>query len=310
MAYYLGFDAGGTRTDGALANDTTILARASGGSVKLLRVSPEDAEKNLRFVVETLFSKTGILPAQIDSVCIGIAGYTVPLVTDWVERTLATILGGAPKLLVAGDVEIALDAAFPGGPGVLIIAGTGSNFLGRTTSGALINVGGWGPALGDEGSGYWIGSAALRAALRARDRGEPTYLLDKICAHWGCRDLNHLVELAHAVPPPDFANLAPVVAAAAEAGDITAATVLQAAGRMLGQDAILTFRRLRALEPEGTPLPSIAFTGSVLRHVTPVRHAMIEEIDRQLPPVHVVPGAVDPLEGALWRARQHGAGLL
>ncbi len=116
MAYYLGFDAGGTRTDGALANDTTILARASGGSVKLLRVSPEDAEKNLRFVVETLFSKTGILPAQIDSVCIGIAGYTVPLVTDWVERTLATILGGAPKLLVAGDVEIALGRGLPRWP--------------------------------------------------------------------------------------------------------------------------------------------------------------------------------------------------
>ncbi len=310
MAYYLGFDAGGTRTDGALANDTTVLARASGGSVKLLRVSPEEAEKNLRFVVDTLFAKTGILPSQIAAVCIGIAGYTVPLVTDWVERTLAAILGGAPKLLVSGDVEIALDAAFPGGPGVLIIAGTGSNFLGRTTAGTLINVGGWGPALGDEGSGYWIGTAGIRAALRARDRGEPTYLLDRICAHWGCRDLNHLVEIAHAVPPPDFAALAPVVTAAAEAGDFTAATVLQAAGRMLGQDATLVFRRLRASEPEGTPLPSIAFSGSILRHVAPVREAMIAEIKQQLPPVHVVHDAIDPLEGALWRARQHAIGRL
>ena len=310
MAYYLGFDAGGTRTDGALANDTTVLARASGGSVKLLRVSPEEAEKNLRFVVGTLFAKTGILPSQIAAVCIGIAGYTVPLVTDWVERTLAAILGGAPKLQVSGDVEIALDAAFPGGPGVLIIAGTGSNFLGRTSTGALINVGGWGPALGDEGSGYWIGTAGIRAALRARDRGEPTYLLDRICAFWGCRDLNHLVEIAHAFPPPDFAALAPVVTAAAEAGDFTAATVLQAAGRMLGQDATLVFRRLRASEPEGAPLPSIAFSGSILRHVAPVREAMIAEINRELPPVHVVPEAIDPLDGALWRARQHAKGRL
>ena len=310
MAYYLGFDAGGTRTDGALANETTVLARASGGSVKLLRVSPEEAEKNLRFVVETLFAKTGILPAQISSVCIGIAGYTVPLVTDWVERTLAVILGGVPKILVSGDVEIALDAAFPGGQGVLIIAGTGSNFLGRTSTGALINVGGWGPMLGDEGSGYWIGTAALRAALRARDRGEPTYLLDKICAHWGCRDLNHLLEIAHAAPPPDFANLAPVVDAAAEVGDPTAVAVLQAAGRILGQDALLVFRRLRAAEPDGAPIPSIAFTGSILRHVRPVREAMIEEIHQQLPAVTVLPEAVDPLEGALWRARQHAAGLL
>lgn len=304
MAYYLGFDAGGTRTDGVLANETTMLARASGGSVKLLRVSPEQAEKNLRFVIDTLFQKTGIQREQVKAVCIGIAGYTIPAVTDWVERTLATILAGTQTLCVAGDVEIALDAAFPDAPGVLIIAGTGSNFLGRTSTGALINVGGWGPVLGDEGSGYWIGSAALRAALRARDRGEPTYLLDKICAHWGCRDLNHLIEIAHAQPAPDFASLAPVVAAAEEAGDATAAAVLMSAGRILGQDALLVFRRLRASEPEGAPIPGVAFTGSILRHIAPVRQAMIDEIYRQQPAIQILPEAVDPLEGALWRARR------
>jgi N-acetylglucosamine kinase-like BadF-type ATPase len=304
MAYYLGFDAGGTRTDGVLANETTMLARATGGSVKLLRVTPEEAEKNLRFVIDTLFQKTGILREQVKAVCIGIAGYTVPAVTDWVERTLALLLAGTQTICVAGDVEIALDAAFPDAPGVLIIAGTGSNFLGRTSTGALINVGGWGPMLGDEGSGYWIGNAAIRMALRAKDRGEPTYLLDKMCAHWGCRDVNHLIEMAHAQPTPDFANLAPVVAAAEEVGDPIATAVLLSAGRMLGQDALLVFRRLRASEPEGAPIPGIAFTGSILRHIAPVREAMIEEIHRQQPAVHVVPEAVDPLKGALWRARR------
>ena len=310
MAYYLGFDAGGTRTDAVLANETTMLARASGGSVKLMRVSSAQAEENLRFVIETLFQKTGILPEQIKAVCIGIAGYTVPAITDWVERTLAAILGGTQTLCVAGDVEIALDAAFPGAPGVLIIAGTGSNFLGRTSTGALINVGGWGPMLGDEGSGYWIGTAAVRAALRAKDRGEPTYLLDKICGYWGCRDLNHLIEIAHAVPPPDFAALAPVVAAAEEAGDATAAAVLLGAGRILGQDALLVFRRVRASEPEGAPMPGVAFTGSILRHIAPVRRAMIEEIERHLPGAEIVADAVDPLEGATWRARRCKPGSL
>jgi len=310
MAYYLGFDAGGTRTDGVLANETTMLARASGGSVKLMRVSSTQAEENLRFVIDTLFQKTGILPEQIKAVCIGIAGYTVPAITDWVERTLATILGGTQTLCIAGDVEIDLDAAFPGAPGVLIISGTGSNFLGRTSTGALINVGGWGPMLGDEGSGFWIGTAALRAALRAKDRGEPTYLLDKICSYWGCRDLNHLIEIAHAVPAPDFAALAPVVAAAEEAGDTTAAAVLMGAGRILGQDAILIFRRIRASEPEGAPVPGVAFSGSILRHIAPVRKAMIEEIQRHLPGVEIVTEAVDPLEGALWRARRCKPGTL
>jgi N-acetylglucosamine kinase-like BadF-type ATPase len=310
MAYYLGFDAGGTRTDGVLANETSMLARVTGGSVKLLRVPPEQAEKNLRFVINTLFQKTGILPEQVRAVCIGIAGYTVPAVTDWVERTLVAILGGTQTLCIAGDVEIALDAAFPDAPGVLVIAGTGSNFLGRASTGATINVGGWGPMLGDEGSGYWIGSAAVRAALRARDRGEPTYLLDKICAHWACRDLNHLIEIAHAQPAPDFAGLAPVVAAAEEAGDATASAVLASAGRLLGQDALLVFRRVRASEPEGAPIPGIAYTGSILRHIMPVRQAMMDEIHRQQPALHIVPEAVDPLEGALWRARRCKPGSL
>jgi glucosamine kinase len=310
MAYYMGFDAGGTRTDGVLANETTILARASGASVKLLRVPPEQAEKNLRFVIDTLFQKTGIPAEQVKAVCIGIAGYTVLAVTDWVERTLAAILGGTQTLCVAGDVEIALDAAFPDLPGVLIIAGTGSNFLGRTSTGALINVGGWGPMMGDEGSGYWIGSTAIRAALRAKDRGEPTYLLDKICAHWGCRDLNHLIEIAHAQPAPDFASLAPVVAAAEEAGDATASAVLLGAGRILGQDALLVFRRLRASEPEGAPIPGIAFTGSILRHIAPVRQAMIDEIHRQQPAIHGGRDGVDPGDGGGGRARRCTPGTL
>ena len=57
---------------------------------------------------------------------------------------------------------IALDAAFQGGPGILQIAGTGSNTIGRAPDGSRESAGGWSSRLGDEGSGYWIGLHSVR----------------------------------------------------------------------------------------------------------------------------------------------------
>jgi glucosamine kinase len=74
-------------------------------------------------------------------------------------------------------------------------------------------------------------------------------------------------------------------------------------GRLLGECATHAVRRLRALEPDSA-LPGIAFVGSILEKVAFVRESMIDTIRRSLPQVHVMPEAVDPIQGALWRARQ------
>lgn len=87
----------------------------------------------------------GISLREIDQTCIGLAGLTIEAVREWAERELSKVVGG--NLLLAGDDEIALDAAFRGGPGILIIAGTGSNVLGRAADGAMYHAGGWVPHL-------------------------------------------------------------------------------------------------------------------------------------------------------------------
>ncbi len=79
--------------------------------------------------------------------------------------------------------------------------------------------------------------------------------------------------------------------------------VLERGGRLLGEDAAEAFRHVRQIEPD-QPIPAIAFTGSILDKVAFVRESMIETIRRILPTVEILPEAVDPLEGALWRARQ------
>lgn len=301
MTYFLGLDAGGTSTRAALADDTRILGRAKSGSIKVMRVSAVVAEANLRALLAEVEKSSGVPIAKVASTCIGTAGNTVSTVTGWIWQTLGPMLRG--DLVVCGDVEIALDAAFPGEAGVLVMAGTGSNTLGRTSNGEQVTVGGWGPLLADEGSGHWIGVRALRAAIREHDEYGKSKLLTALAAQWKADTLEQVVEIAHTIPPPDFAALTRTVVDMADKGDRLALAVLQAGGRALGEDASLALRKVLALDP-GAPR-RVAFTGSVLENIAVVREAMFAEIEREHPGAEVRHDAVDPVEGALWRARQN-----
>ena len=302
MAFFLGIDAGGTSTRAALADDDRVVARVEGGSIKTMRVAAATAERNLRALLDELSASSGVPIEQISSACVGIAGNSVSSVNGWVWQTLGPLLKG--DLCVCGDVDIALDAAFPGEAGVLVIAGTGSNILGRTTTGELVTVGGWGPMLADEGSGHWIGQQALRAALRAHDeQGSPVKLLNALAAEWKADTLEQLIEIAHATPAPDFAALTRTVVSVAEQGDALAIAILRDAGRFLGRDAALALDKLLALEPDAPQ--RVAFTGSVLGNIPLVRKSMMATVKRKHRKAVVQPHAVDPTEGALWRARRN-----
>ena len=301
MTYFLGLDAGGTSTRAALAEGERVLGRAKSGSIKVMRVTAAEAEANLRSLLADVAKSSGVPIVKVASTCVGTAGNTISTVTGWIWQTLGPMLRG--DLVVCGDVEIALDAAFPGEAGVLVIAGTGSNTLGRTSKGELVNVGGWGPLLADEGSGHWIGLRALRAAIREHDEQGSSKLLTALAAPWKAETLEQVVEIAHSTPPPDFAALTRTVVDAAMEGNRLAQSVLLGGGRALGEDASLALRKVLALEP--TAPRRVAFTGSVLENIAMVRDAMSAEIEREHPGAQVLPNAVDPTEGALWRARQN-----
>jgi glucosamine kinase len=327
MPLYLAIDAGGTKTNCLLADDTRILARASTGTIKLMRVSEEEATARLQAVLEQVATVANVSLAGVTRTCFGLAGISNPAVQTWARQIVPAKVAG--EFLLVGDEEIALDAAFPGGPGILVIAGTGSNIIGRDAAGKLFGTGGWGPVLGDEGSGYWIGLEALRAALRAQDRigldGISSCLLRDIEVHWQLDSLAELVAMANQRtgfrrPAPDFATLAPVVADCAKRGDGLAAGVLERAGEELADQVTLVYQKMarpipRKLTIAGstpecpTPQPAqeigVAFTGSVLSEITAVQTAMIARLAASLPTAQVRETPVDPLEGALWRAR-HG----
>ena len=303
MPYYLAIDAGGTKTDYLLADESGELARTRSGTIKRMRTDASSAAMHLDAALRELTKKTGVSLRAISRTCIGTAGETVPLVTSWLRAAFTLRVSG--ELILLGDVEIALDAAFPGQPGLLVLAGTGSNVAGRNVQGEISTAGGWGPNLADQGSGHRIGHAALRAAFLARDEGRATGLLDAIRTHWQLGSLEHLVEYANAVPAPDFSQLVPLVVSAAEAKDEVAATILAREGSDLGYLARLVLRRLTQ---DGSGAPPMAFAGSIMQHVWPVREALIRDVKTEFPEVRTLAGVVDPILGALWRARSASAG--
>lgn len=301
MSYFLALDAGGTKTDYLIADDERELARVRSGTIKRMRTDQETATHNLEVALRKLTDISGIPIASVTRTCIGTAGESVPLVADWLRAAFRERVPG--ELILVGDVEIALDAAFPGAPGVLVLAGTGSNVAGRGHDGKLSTTGGWGPALADQGSGHRIGLDALRSLFLARDEGRFTQLCAAVLHFWKLDSIDALIAFANATPAPDFSQLTHLVLQCAQQGDAVAAEVLRRQGEELAYLVVLMLHRLQSTAAHLLPLPPIAFAGSIMENVAPVRTALMAAVEQQFPGVRTRDGVVDPIQGALWRAR-------
>ncbi|MGP0019486.1 MAG: N-acetylglucosamine kinase [Candidatus Sulfotelmatobacter sp.] len=309
MSYYLGIDGGGTKTTCAVGDESRLLATATAGPSNVVRVGEAQARKSLQQAVRQACAAAGIAPAQVAYTCVGGSGAARPELAEIVRRALAEIL--STPIDVVGDMQIALEAAFDTGPGVIVIAGTGSIAYGRDLQGRTVRAGGWGFAIGDEGSAHWIGRAAVSAVLRAADPRDGTpesnvpqdsSLFAAICQVWGVSSLTDLARAANSIPPPDFAALFPAIAACP---DDLATRVLTDAGRELAAVAAVVLRRLFA---DGhAALVPVAMTGGVFRHAPLVRQVFYNELRTLDTRAEVNPQVVEPVEGALRMARRAAA---
>ena len=301
MAYYLAVDAGGTKTEFLLAEDDRELGRAVTGTIKRVNADAETASRNLRGALAELEGRTGVRMNAITRTCVGTSGNTVPLVTDWLREGFAQHVSG--PLLLVGDVEIALDAAFFGGRGVLALAGTGSNVAARAGDGQIMTAGGWGPILADQGAGHWIGIEGLRRGFLARDEGHPTELLEAARRLWNLPSVDALIEFANTQPPPRYGSkFAREVVALADSGDTIAQEILEQGGRDLAYLVRLLIERMRAIEGDAFEVPAVAFAGSILAHVQRLRNAIEYALRLRYPDIRIIEKVVDPIRGALWRA--------
>ena len=301
MDYIAGIDGGGTKTLCLLADlEGKVLGEGRGGPSNPVSVGLEETRCSLEEAFFQACHQAGIPPqGKCVSIVAGLAGGSTSQVQRSVGKVLREITG-AEKVQVTTDLHIALEGGLPPGPGIIVVAGTGSSALGRDGAGNLARAGGHGPYLGDEGGGYWIARTAVSLCLKARDRtGSPSPL--ELNLEGGKPEDLSWPQFFAKVPPTEIASLAPRVLERAEKGDPWAEEILDQAGRELaGLVRDVAHRLFGAHPPAGL---AVAPVGSILHRFPRVRRSFQSALSEP-PSFQLMEPQGDPARGALLMARK------
>ncbi len=249
----LGVDAGGTGTRAVLVRSGVVTERFSEGPLNVL-LHPDAVDRLVRLIARSGAALAGL----------GLPGVNGVAEAERLQSLLRARTGVA--VVVSDDVEVALLGAFNGGPGIVVSAGTGSNAIGRDARGVTARVGGHGFLLGDEGSGYWIGAQALRAALRSADgTGPRSRALEAAVTGAYQESLAAIVRRVHSAPT-DRHLVARITSVIAPMDDPVVDRILTRAARHLA-------RLADALRERLGPLP-VAMAGGVFG-APPVRERFV-----------------------------------
>lgn len=259
--HVLGIDAGGSKTVALVADGKgRIVGEGRAGGANLQTEGELQVEKVLHEVIELAIHGRHEPP---DAVCLGMAG--VDRDSDGrVIREIMRRLGFRQNTLIVNDALIALVAGAGASPGVVVISGTGSIAYGVSHRGLAARAGGWGPTLGDEGSGYWIGRRALEAVVRDVDgRGPRTALTEKALEYFSLPRPDLLISEIYHQPHGRraIAALAPLVDRAREDGDLVAGEIMIDAADELATAAGSVIARL---DMRGEQFP-ILLAGGMLK---------------------------------------------
>lgn len=172
MTLFLGIDGGGTGCRAAVADAAgRVMGEGRAGPANIAS-DPEGARLNILAAAhEALVAAVGSASANAEVprlvAGLGLAGANAAGAAERLKQTLPFA-----RMRVETDAIAAVKGALRQGDGIVAALGTGSVFA-RQRAGQIVQIGGWGLALGDEGSGAWLGRSVLKKALRAVDGLEP-----------------------------------------------------------------------------------------------------------------------------------------
>lgn len=280
-AYFLGVDGGGSKTLAIVVDaDGVERGRGLAESSNYHTVGVQQAAAQICRAAEQAAAAANChLP--LAAAWLGLAGVDRP---DDVTSLQPHLRPLAETVRLTNDAELVL-GGLEQGVGVALIVGTGSIALGRNAQGASARAGGWGHLLGDEGSGYDIGQQALRAAMRAADgRGAHTILLENILTEWKLATASDIITPVYrAQDKAQIARLAPLVLAAARAGDSVASRIARRAAVELALAASSVSDALGFHDE----IP-LALSGGLLIHEEDFRAEVLRRIRRYRPIVYTI----------------------
>jgi N-acetylglucosamine kinase-like BadF-type ATPase len=295
MKLYLGIDGGQSSTTALIGDETgRILGEGQAGPCNHVGASERRA-KFFSAVGESvrLAAEQAGVKAEFTAMCAGFSGGAAD--KDALTRELIR----AERYLITHDAHIALAGATAGGPGIIVIAGTGSIAYGRNASGTTARAGGWGYIYGDEGGAFDLARQAIRAILRHEEGwGQPSSLGEALLAATHSANANELLHRCYSddYPRERVAKLAPLVDQGARAGDPIACSILDGAAQAL---AMLARAVRHQLFGEEEPVNVHHIGGTFLSEPLLHRFRMLTELDgvtQVLRPLH------NPAYGALLEA--------
>lgn len=302
---WLGVDGGGTNTRAVLIDRAgEVRGEGRAEAANFHRVGLQTAANNIARAVERATSDAGVEPGAIVAGCLGLAGVGNIKHRRQMHAALKHALQ-IPHVMIETDARVAWAGATDMAPGVVIIAGTGSIAYGVNSYGDSARAGGWGPTMGDEGSGHYIGRRALEAVVSAWDhRAPPTSMTESVCRHFGVESPPELPAVIYEAPPRvmrEIAQLSRIVVTAAAEGDAVARAILTDAAVELARAAVAVIERLKM---QGETF-RIAYVGGVFEAgeliVTPLREA----IGLVAPHAFIAPPLYPPVIGAAKLALTH-----
>jgi N-acetylglucosamine kinase-like BadF-type ATPase len=300
MRYYLGLDAGGTKTHCLVGNsDGVVLGFGKAGTGNYEGYGVEAADVEIRKAVKDALESAGIKLSDIAGIGMGIAGADVPEDYEMLDREIFRPLFGEIPRVFRNDSMAGLRGGTREPYGIVIACGTGCVCAGVNTEGKESRVGGINEYFGDAVSGSSIGLEGLKCVWRARDGIiPPTRMTEKFLHRAQCSDIEGFFYVMYREEKTfaDLEPMAPLVFEAAAEGDEAACGILEWGGDYLADMVNAVARHLEMTRKRF----HVVMAGSVFKGASPVlRDAMITRIHRQCPDAECVMPVFEPVVGGL-----------
>lgn len=299
----VGVDGGGTKTEAVIVDARDqLLGQGIAGPSNPLRIGIGNAAGAVREAIDKACAAAQVRREDIVAAQVGLAGARRLELSLRMREALGNL--GIADVEVCGDADIALYGVAPdGGPGVVVISGTGSVCCGVNSRGRRVWAGGWGPIAGDEGGGSWIARRALRAIAHASDgRGPKTSLTSAACNYFHVTTPDDLSTAIYAptITNERLAGFGKQVVDAAKARDAVAREILVEGARELSAMVGAVIRNLK-LEREHF---QVAYVGGVFNAAGElILTQMREQLKQLAPEAFLAPPGMSPALAAARMAR-------
>lgn len=300
--YLIGLDGGGTKTKCVVTDiDLNPLHECVGGPSNFLLIGTQTVSETILALILETMNKLKISTDEIASIFIGTTGAGRQNDAEKLKDDFTLHAHSKGYIFksfnVDSDARIALEGAFSGGPGSLLIAGTGSVIFGKDRNNQIHRVGGFGKLIGDEGSGSTIGKRGLNQVAKEFDgRGDKTLLTELLNRNFGITDSSQLITEVYR-NNFDVASFAPKVIEAALNGDKIANNILEEES----DELLLHVKSIYYMI--GEEILRLCLMGGTIATENYYSEMLKNKLELHLPNVKIVPAENPPEIGAAFLAK-------